>query len=431
MQVASFSERVLYLSYIEVIGKRRLCGEIDLQGSKNSALPILAATVICGGECVLHNCPMISDVCAAIEILRELGCRIKTEESTVIIDSAMADKPCISYDLMRKMRSSIVFLGAMLSRFKTARLSFPGGCELGPRPIDIHISAIKALGVTVNEKHGILDCTVKTRIKGTDIHLDFPSVGATENIMLTSVISNGTTVIKNAAREPEIIDLAEFLNSCGAKIKGAGESEITVTGVDRLFGTEHRVISDRIAAVTYMCAAAVTNGDVLLNKTDVCYLTPVLQSFENSGCRISYDNNKIRLIGNDRLCCVPSIRTMPYPGFPTDAQPLLLAMMTVANGSSMFIETIFQCRYKFVGELRKFGADIKVEGNVAVVNGVKGLYGARVDCTDLRGGAAVLIAALCAEGKSEIYCPEHIYRGYENIEENLCFLGADVLKKEV
>ena len=417
------------MSYIEVIGKHRICGEIDLQGSKNSALPILAATVICDGECILHNCPMISDVYAAIEILKEIGCKIKIEGNTVIVDPTTADKHFISYDLMRKMRSSIIFLGAMISRFKAARLSFPGGCELGPRPIDMHISALKTLGVSVNEKHGYLDCVVENAVKGASIHLDFPSVGATENIILTTVLSSGTTVIENAAREPEIIDLANFLNSCGAKIKGAGESRITIIGVKKIFGTEHTVISDRIAAVTYLCCAAVTNGDVLLNKVDVPFVNPVLQSFETCGCRVSYDEKRIRLTGTERLSGVSCIRTMPYPGFPTDAQPLILSMMTVANGTSMFVETIFQCRYKFVGELRKFGADIKVEGNVAVVKGVNKLYGARVDCTDLRGGAAVLIAALCAQGKSKIYYPEHIYRGYENLESNLKMLGADISKR--
>lgn len=412
------------MSYIEVAGKRRLFGEINLQGSKNSALPILAASVIADGVSVIHNCPMISDVFAAIEILRELGCKIKIEGNTVIVDSSFADNHCISYDLMRKMRSSIVFLGAVVSRFKAARLSFPGGCELGPRPIDIHISALRDLGVEITERHGVIDCSLKKQIVGKNIHLCFPSVGATENIILAAVISKGTTVIKNAAREPEIIDLAAFLNSCGAKIYGAGESEICIHGVERLYGTEHIVISDRIAAVTYMAAAAVTLGDVVLNNIDSRFLNPVLPAFLCSGCIIKEEPHRIRIQNRNRLKCVPIIRTMPYPGFPTDAQPLFLSMMTTACGSSMFIETIFQCRYKFAGELQKFGADIKIEGNVAVVNGVDTLYGVRAESTDLRGGAAVLIAALCAEGKSRIFGTEHIYRGYENIEDNLTGIGA-------
>lgn len=414
------------LSYIEVIGGQKLEGSLDIQGSKNSSLPILAATVLCRGISVIHNCPVISDVTAAIEILRELGCNVTVEGNTVVVDSTYAHHYGISYELMKKMRSSIVFLGAVVSRFGHAKLCFPGGCELGPRPIDIHISSLKTLGVDITEKHGFIDCKINKALTGGSVLLPIPSVGATENIILASVVSKGITIIKNAAREPEIVDLCNFLNKSGAKISGAGESEIEIIGSDRLYGCEHSVISDRIAAATYLAAAAATGGYICLKNVDVKHLSPIIPVFSEAGCNVTTGEREISVSSNQRLRSVSNVRTMPYPGFPTDAQPLIMAMLAKSYGTTMFIETIFQSRYKHVSELAKFGADIKVEGRVAVLNGVDNLYGAIADSTDLRGGAAAVIAALSAEGKSEIRSTEHIYRGYENIEKNLSDLGAKI-----
>jgi UDP-N-acetylglucosamine 1-carboxyvinyltransferase len=407
-------------------GARKLQGEIRIHGAKNSTLPLMAASLVCGGKCVLHNCPSLSDVDTAIRILHHLGCSVTCSTGEVEIDPLPADRFDIPDHLMREMRSSIIFLGAIVSRMGKALLSFPGGCELGPRPIDLHLSALRKMGVTIDESHGCLDCSVPDGLKGANINLSFPSVGATENIIIAAVLAKGETVITNAAREPEIWDLADFLNSCGAKIRGAGGSTIFIEGVSSLSGCEHRVIPDRIAAATYLAAAAATGSKLTVSNIIPEHLEPVFPAFEESGCRLELEGDRVRITAPDRLNRIRNVRTMPYPGFPTDAQAPVMAMTSIADGTSIFVENIFESRYKHVGELMRLGAHIKVEGRVAVVEGVSHLSGACVEATDLRGGAALVVAGLAAHGATEICGLHHLDRGYEFMEENLASLGADI-----
>lgn len=409
-------------------GGRRLEGEIALHGAKNSALPILSATVLCSSsECVINNCPRLSDVDAALRIASALGVKCRREGSTVITDASSLTSYEVPTSLMREMRSSIVFLGAILARTGRCRLSFPGGCELGPRPIDLHLSALRQMGAVINEEYGYLDCSCPKGLTGTEITLSFPSVGATENIMLAGVLAKGTTIIRNCAREPEINDLAGFLISCGGKIKGAGSDVIEIEGVKTLTGCVHRVMPDRIAAVTYLCCGAVTGGELIISGADAGHITAVTGIMKNMGCNIySFGRDKIYITAHRRLNAPSTIRTMPYPGFPTDAQAILMALSTVSRGTGIFVENIFENRYRHVGELCRMGASIRVEGKVAIVEGTDSLCGADVMSTDLRGGAALVVAALCANGESRIGGLHHIDRGYENIEQNLRQVGADI-----
>ncbi len=411
-----------------VKGGKRLQGEIRVQGAKNSILPILAACVLQSGEVLLHNCPELSDVSSAIKILEHLGLTVYRNANDIKIVCTNINTCEVPEELMREMRSSVVFLGAILSKTGCARVSMPGGCELGPRPIDIHISALKKLGAEIEDDKGKLCCSAKRGLRGCHIALWFPSVGATENAILAAVLAKGTSVITNAAREPEILDLAKFLNCCGARIRGAGTSTIIVDGVDRLSGCEYTVMPDRIVAVTYLAAAAMTNGEIMLKGADKDDITAVLSFFEQAGCCISCDRDFIYLSAPKRLKAMNIIKTLPYPGFPTDAQAPMMALSCIADGSTMFVETIFENRYRHVGELMRMGADIKTEGKVAVVNGVNALHSAAVSCTDLRGGAALLLAALSAEGESIVSDIEHIDRGYEHIEDRLALLGAGIMR---
>ena len=407
-------------------GSKRLTGEIEVHGSKNSVLPILAACVLSQGENIIHNCPMLSDVDAALKILVELGCKVKREEHTVCVDSSGVNGFEISDSLMREMRSSVIFLGAILGRTGKAVLSTPGGCEIGLRPIDMHISAIEQLGAEVFEEHGRLHFECKNGLHGARVILPFPSVGATENIMIASCVAKGTTVITNAAREPEISDLADFLNGCGAKIHGAGDSTIIIDGVERLTATTHTVIPDRIAASTYLIAGAITHGRVCIKEIIPAHLGALIPVLKQSGCDISVSNRWICISSPPRLSRVKTVRTMPYPGFPTDVQAPLTAMLSVADGTSVVVENIFECRYKHVSELIRLGAKINVEGRTAVIEGVPYLTGASVVSPDLRGGFALVIAGLAAKGETVISGVEHIDRGYESPEKLLSALGADV-----
>lgn len=407
-------------------GSKRLTGEIEVHGSKNSVLPILAACVLSQGENIIHNCPMLSDVDAALKILVELGCKVKREEHTVCVDSSGVNGFEISDSLMREMRSSVIFLGAILGRTGKAVLSTPGGCEIGLRPIDMHISAMEQLGAEVFEEHGRLHFECKNGLHGARAILPFPSVGATENIMIASCVAKGTTVITNAAREPEISDLADFLNGCGAKIHGAGDSTIIIDGVERLTATTHTVIPDRIAASTYLLAGAITHGRVCIKEIIPAHLGALIPVLKQSGCDISVSNRWICISSPPRLSRVKTVRTMPYPGFPTDVQAPLTAMLSVADGTSVVVENIFECRYKHVSELIRLGAKINVEGRTAVIEGVPYLTGASVVSPDLRGGFALVIAGLAAKGETVISGVEHIDRGYENPEKLLSALGADV-----
>ena len=417
------------MSKIYIEGGRRLEGEIRVHGAKNSALPVLAATLLCRGVSVIHNCPPLLDVGASIRILEHLGCVCTREDSTVVVDSTSLTGFDIPDTLMREMRSSIVFLGAIAARCGAARLSFPGGCELGPRPIDLHLAALRQLGLSIEEDHGLLDCKVEKRLAGAVINLSIPSVGATENILLAAATAKGRTVVHNAAREPEICDLADFLCKAGACIRGAGTSSIEIDGVYDLHGVEHTVIPDRIIAATYMAAAAVTGGDLYLQDVEVSHLTPVLDSFQSAGCQLEAGPRHLRITAPARLRPVGTVRTMAYPGFPTDAQPPILAMSALADGSSVFVENIFENRFKYVDELARMGAKVKVEGRVAIVEGVQNLSGATVSATDLRGGAALVVAALAAKGVTEIDEIKHIDRGYADLENSLTQVGANIKRE--
>lgn len=410
-----------------VSGCRRLEGELSVQGAKNSALPLLSAAVLAHGESIIHNCPRLTDVDAACRILSCLGCRCVREGDTVCVDASNVCGCEIPENLMREMRSSIVFLGAVLGRKGRCRLSFPGGCELGARPIDLHLAALRQLGAEITEEHGYLECSAAGGLRGARITLSFPSVGATENIMLAAATANGTTEIHNAACEPEIKDLAEYLNKCGAKISGAGGSVIVIDGVSRLEPTEHSVIPDRIVAGSWLCAAAITRGELILSRCEPADMTAFIQVLESMGCSIyAYGGGKLYITCKRRLNAPPTIRTMPYPGFPTDIQALFTALCATAEGTSVFVETIFENRFRHAAELTRLGASIKVEGRVAIIQGVPRLSGAKLCAAELRGGAALVTAALAAEGTSEISGIQFIDRGYESIETALRSVGADI-----
>lgn len=405
-------------------GENKIAGELSVHGAKNSALPLLAASILGTGSTVLHNCPKLSDVYAACRILSYLGCSCSREGDSVIVDTTDLRHFEVPDSLMREMRSSIVFLGAIIGRLGKCRLSFPGGCELGPRPIDMHISSLRQMGVIINEEHGYLDCKIDKELTGSNILLSFPSVGATENIMLAAVLAKGSTEIRNAAREPEIVDLADFLNLCGAKIKGQGESTIYIEGVKSLHGCEYSVMPDRIVAATYLGAAAITNGELNITKVNPLHLQSVLPVFEEMGCTLYQYKDNIYINARKKLKPVKTIRTMPYPGFPTDVQAIVMACLCKAQGTSIIVENIFENRFKYAGEMRRLGADIKTEGRVAIIEGVSKLYGADVVATDLRGGAALVLAGLDAEGITSVSEIRHIDRGYEAIEQSLNSVGA-------
>ncbi len=421
-------EEGVTVSKLLVTGRKRLSGEVEVQGAKNSALPILAATLLTKGENVIYNCPELSDVEASSRILRFLGCEVERYNRTLIVKADSVCKHCIPDELMRKTRSSIVFLGAVIARTGRAKLTFPGGCEIGPRPIDLHLKALRKMGVAINEKHGCLDCSAPKGLKGAKIALSFPSVGATEDIMIAACLAHGTTTITNAAREPEICDLADYLNKCGAKISGAGEGVVVIDGVTTLKGCNHTIIPDRIVAATLMSCAAVTGSEITLCGVVTSHLASIIPVFEEAGCEIKCGLGTLSIKAPERLKSMRTVRTMPYPGFPTDAQAPLLAAASVADGTSVFIENIFENRYRHISELVRMGANIKTEGKVAVVEGVSSLYGASVDATDLRGAAALVIAGLCAESKTEISGVKYLERGYERLELTLSALGADIKK---
>lgn len=411
---------------IIIRGGRRLGGEIEVQGSKNSALPILAATVLVSGVSIIRNCPYLTDIDAAIEILRHLGCDVKRENHTVIVDSRYVTGSSIPDRLMQEMRSSVVFLGSVLGRMGEARLSSPGGCDIGLRPIDLHLSSLRKLGVSIEENSGQIICRKEKPITGGVISLSFPSVGATENIILAAALSKGRTVILNAAREPEINDLAAFLNSAGCRIRVCTQGTVIIDGVGKACSCQHRVIPDRIVALTYLFAVGAAGGDVLVKRVSTRDFLSVLPILEEAGCEITNRKNTLRIRMSGRPKAVRDVRTMPYPGFPTDAQAPLMSMTSVARGTSVIVENIFENRFRHVGELKKMGAGINVEGRVAVIDGRECLNGAAVISPDLRGGSALVVAGLAAEGITTITGINHIDRGYEKIEESFRILGADI-----
>lgn len=413
------------MSELRVTGGCRLSGEVNIHGAKNSALPILAAAVLVPGVSVIHNCPRLSDVSASLAILRHLGCKTQQQEDTVTVDATALSRWDVPDVLMREMRSSVIFLGAILARLGRAELSLPGGCELGPRPIDLHLAAMKRLGATIDQGAGGLSCTAQ-KLDGHEICLNLPSVGATENCMLAACGAQGVTVVRNAAREPEIVDLQSFLNAAGARVSGAGTSVLRVEGGRRLHSVEHTVIGDRIAAATYLLAAACAGGDVRVRGADPRHLSGVLSVLEEAGCRVSTGPEQVRLVQTGPLSGTRQIYTAPYPGFPTDAQAPVMAALAVGTGSTMFVENMFESRYRHVDELARMGADIRVEGRVALVRGVSRLHGCALRAADLRGGAALTLAALGAEGESVITGLHHIDRGYQDLELGLASLGASI-----
>jgi UDP-N-acetylglucosamine 1-carboxyvinyltransferase len=417
------------MSRFLVEGGRRLCGELTIQGAKNSVLPILAATILNRGESVLTGCPHLRDVDASIEILQDLGCGARWEGDALVVETAGLCREEISDTLMREMRSSAVFLGAILARCGQAEISYPGGCELGPRPIDLHLSGLRALGAEIRDDGGLLHCTAP-EMRGCDIVLSLPSVGATENLMLAACGASGTTNIINAAREPEIADLQGFLLACGARVSGAGTSVVTVEGGAALHECTYPIMSDRIAAATYLCAAASAGGEVRLLGARKDHLSTVTAVLREAGCRVETEKGAVSLRREGRLRAVRPVRTAPYPGFPTDAQAVLMAAMLKSTGATVFEENIFENRYRHVDELTRMGAEIRVAGRVAVVMGVERLHGARLRATDLRGGAALCVAALAAEGRSEITEIFHVDRGYEDLARDLRLLGADVVRTD-
>lgn len=413
-------------SYI-ITGGKRLEGEVNASGSKNSSLPILAASVLNNGITKLYNVPNIHDTKVMIEILRDLGCKVKRVRDKIVIDSRDIKEYEIPEELMRKMRSSVILAGALIGRFKKATFCCPGGCDIGARPIDLHLKAFENLGINISKNTGYIYCTCDTII-GDKIHLDFPSVGATENAMLVAVLAKGTTVISNAAMEPEIVDLQNFLNKMGAKITGAGTNEIVIRGVEKLKDTGYQVMPDRIEAGTLLCAVASTGGKITLKKVVPEHLTPILEKLKECGCEIETKKDIVIMQAPKKLKSV-QIKTMPYPGFPTDMQAIFVSMLCTAKGTSVVTENIFENRYKYTNELKRMGAKIIIEGRTAIIKGIRKLNRATVEAGDLRGGAALVLAALNASGKTKVTNIQYILRGYENLDQKLNDLGAKITKE--
>ncbi len=414
------------MSYYEIQGGRPLSGSLAIHGAKNSVLPILAACLLAPGQSVIHNCPDLSDVSATLDILRLLGCRADRDGPTVTVDATALCRCNIPEHLMREMRSSVIFLGALLSRMGETELSYPGGCELGPRPIDLHLSALRLLGAEIWEEQGALCCRRGRNLRGRELCLSIPSVGATENAMLAACGCPGLTTVVGAAQEPEIVDLQNFLRAMGAKIDGAGTPTLAIEGGAPLHPAEYWVMGDRVAAATYLCGAAAAGGEVSITGVAPETLTAVLSCLEEAGCTLRTGPDQIVLASSAPLQGIPPVRTAPYPGFPTDAQAILMAALAGGEGATLFVENIFDSRYRHVDELRRMGADIQVAGRAAMVSGVGRLHGAAVRSTDLRGGAALVVAALGAEGATQVSELRHIRRGYQDLDRNFRALGADI-----
>lgn len=410
-------------SYI-IEGGHKLEGTVKISGSKNSALPIIAATILNAGKTTLYNVPNIQDTQMMYKILETLGAKIEKKNGKIKIDTSKIEKFEIPPELMHKMRSSVILAGALIGRYKKATFSYPGGCDIGSRPIDLHLKSFEKLGIQVNQNHGNIECNAE-KIKGEKIDLDFPSVGATENAILASILAEGTTIITNAAREPEIIELQNFLNKMGAKIVGAGTDEIQIEGVKKLKDISYNIMPDRIETGSFLCFAAATKGNIILENVNATHITPIISKLEEAECKIETSKNKIKIIAPKKLKAI-DIKTMPYPGFPTDMQSVFASMLTIAKGTSIIVENIFENRYKYTQELNKMGAKITVEGKSAIIRGTRKLYGADVKATDLRGGAALVLAGLIAKGKTQVDDIEYILRGYEKLDYKLQNLGANI-----
>ncbi len=411
-----------------ITGGHKLHGELKILGAKNSILPILAGTILNKGESIISNVPRLSDTFIALEILEHLDCTYTFEKDILIINSSNVSNNVIPIDLVQKMRSSIIFLGSLISLFGYCKICYPGGCKLGKRPIDLHLDNLKKLGVTILEVDDILICTAN-KIIGADLNLTFPSVGATENLILASVFCLGETNIINPAKEPEIIDLVHFLNSMGCNIQGVGTNCITIKGVSSLYNCEHKVVSDRIVAGTYLVAAAITDGSILLDNVNISYLQSTLDVLNQLGYYIrSYEkDNKVFITTQNKKLSLPLLETKPYPGFPTDMQSQFMALLCVSNGVSTIKETLFESRNMNVSELNKLGANIIIgENQTSIITGVNNLVGNTVYAKDLRGGASLIIAGLVASGVTTVKNSEHIERGYEDITRDLTILNGNI-----
>ena len=410
-------------------GGRRLSGTVKISGAKNAVLPVIAASLLASTPSVIEEIPDLDDVTTITEVLQYLGLNTRREPGRLFIDSTGIKSCEASYELVRKMRASFLVMGPLLSRFQEARISQPGGCAIGTRPIDLHLQGFEALGAEIIQGHGFIEARAPKGLQGAKVYLDFPSVGATENIMMAASLANGRTIIENAAQEPEIVDLANYLNAMGANVRGAGTNAIRIEGVKNLTGTTYAVIPDRIEAGTYMVAAAITGGDVLLKNVLYEHLKPLVAKLKEAGVAIEQDVDQMRVTASGGLRAV-DIKTLPYPGFPTDMQAQFMALMSVADGSSVVSETVFENRFMHVDELKRMGANIRVDGRIAMLDGVKKLTGCPVTATDLRAGAALVLAGLAAEGQTEIGSVYHIDRGYDRIVDKLQGLGADISRRE-
>lgn len=407
-----------------------LHGEIEISGSKNAVLPIMAAALLAEGECEILEAPALRDVDVMCKLLRSIGSEVTKDYDNdriqIFTEKILFEQA--PYELVKLMRASILAMGPLLARTGKARIALPGGCAIGARPIDLHLKGFQALGAEIEQGHGYVEARAD-ELTGGKVYLDFPSVGATENIMMAASLANGHTVIENAAEEPEIVDLANFMNKMGAKIKGAGTDTIRIEGVPVLSGTRHAVIPDRIETGTFMVAAAITKGDILLKNVVPDHVKPVIAKLMECGVSIEDSDEGLRVRGDLQPLISTDIKTMPYPGFPTDMQPQFMALLTTVNGPSVVVETVFENRYMHVGELNRMGADIKIEGRTAIIQGNRVLQGAQVICTDLRAGASMILAGIMAEGSTEISEIYHLERGYASFADKFRKLGAKIYKK--
>ncbi|MUG72440.1 UDP-N-acetylglucosamine 1-carboxyvinyltransferase [Paenibacillus validus] len=420
------------MSKIIVRGGKKLSGRVRIHGAKNAVLPIIAASLLgMEGESVIHDAPPLDDVLVINKVLESLGVEVEYKQESIRINAVRLQTCEASYELVRKMRASFLVMGPLLARMGQARISLPGGCAIGTRPIDQHLKGFEAMGAEIELGQGYIEARINGRLKGAKIYLDVASVGATENIMMAATLAEGTTLIENAAKEPEIVDLANYLNAMGATIRGAGTGTIRIDGVERLRGAVHTVIPDRIEAGTYMIAAAITNSDLYIEGAIGDHLRPVISKMQEMGVQIDEDENGLRVYTTDRPLRAVDVKTLPYPGFPTDMQSQMMALLLTADGTSLVTETVFENRFMHVEQMTNMNAQIKVEGRTAVVSGGVKLQGAKVCATDLRAGAALILAALAAEGDTEITGIHHIDRGYVEIAEKLSRLGADIKRMPI
>lgn len=417
------------MSKLIISAGKPLNGRVRVSGAKNSVLPIIAASLLADGQSIIEEIPYLNDVKIMCDLLNSLGAHVEIckSQNVIKVDSNKIENTTTPYELVNKMRASFLVMGPLLAKVGVAKMSLPGGCAIGSRPVDLHLKGFLAMGAEVTQEHGYIEARTRGKLKGGKVYLDFPSVGATENIIMAAVLADGQTIIENAAIEPEIVDLATYLTTMGADVKGAGTDTIKINGVCSLKGSTHAVIPDRIEAGTFMVAAAITGGNVVIDNVVPDHLKPISAKLREAGVEVIEESNSIHVTTSDNIKAV-DVKTHPYPGFPTDMQAQMTALMSKAEGTSMIIETIFENRFMHISELKRMGANIKIEGRSAIIEGKKELLGAQVSATDLRAGAALVLAGLAAEGVTEIANIEHIERGYVRIDEKLNALGANIKK---